>query len=179
MVEPAPFVFASRLHRGHRADYGWPVVDVALTDGGIETVLLFREGFELPCFASFPLLEEERGRMALRRYFEPFLDLAQERRVPFVLDTPTWRANPDWGAQLGYNAAALEGANNDAVEFVCELAEARPDVTIDGVLGPRGDGYVVGDRMTADQAAEYHDWQIGVLSRAGAERITALTLSYG
>ncbi len=154
------------------------MTELALTDGGIETVLLFRDGFELPCFASFPLLEEDRGRVALRRYFEPFLELAQEQGLPFVIDTPTWRANPDWGAQLGYNLAKLEGANNDAVEFVCELADGRPGVTIDGVLGPRGDGYVVGDRMTGDEAAEYHAWQIAVLRRAGAERITALTLSY-
>jgi homocysteine S-methyltransferase len=151
---------------------------VALTDGGIETVLLFHEGFDLPCFASFPLLADERGRAALRRYFEPFLDAARQRGVPFVLDTPTWRANPDWGAQLGYDADALAAANRDAVEFARGLAEGRPDVTINGVVGPRGDGYVVGDRMTGDQAAEYHAWQIGVLRAAGVQRITALTLSY-
>jgi homocysteine S-methyltransferase len=151
---------------------------VALTDGGIETVLLFHEGFDLPCFASFPLLADERGRAALRRYFEPFLDAARQRGVPFVLDTPTWRANPDWGAQLGYDAGALAAANRDAVEFARGLAEGRPDVTINGVVGPRGDGYVVGDRMTGDQAAEYHAWQIGVLRAAGVQRITALTLSY-
>jgi S-methylmethionine-dependent homocysteine/selenocysteine methylase len=151
---------------------------VALTDGGIETVMLFKEGFDLPCFASFPLVGDERGRAALRRYFEPFLETARQRGLPFVLDTPTWRANPDWGAQLGYDAAALAAANRDAVEFARELAEGRPDVTIDGVLGPRGDGYVVGDRMTGDQAAEYHAWQIGVLFEAGVERVTALTLPY-
>ena len=54
---------------GRPTDYGAPMTELALTDGGIETVLLFREGFELPCFASFPLLEEERCRFALRRYF--------------------------------------------------------------------------------------------------------------
>lgn len=151
---------------------------VALTDGGIETVLLFRDGFELPCFASFPLLADERGRAALRRYFEPFLDLAQEDGRPFVLDTATWRANPDWGAQLGYDADALAAVNRDAVAFARELAEGRRDVTISGMLGPRGDGYVVGERMTGDQAAAYHSWQIGVLRDAGVERITALTLSY-
>ena len=150
----------------------------ALTDGGIETVLLFREGFDLPCFASFPLLADERGRAALRRYFEPFLDMAQERGLAFVLDTATWRANPDWGAQLGYGLDALADANRDAVEFARELAGERPDVLIDGMLGPRGDGYVVGERMTAEQAAEYHAWQIGVLHEAGVDRITALTLSY-
>jgi S-methylmethionine-dependent homocysteine/selenocysteine methylase len=150
----------------------------ALTDGGIETFLLFHEGFDLPCFASFPLLRDERGRAAMRRYFEPFLDMAEERGLPFVLDAPTWRANPDWGAQLGFDTDDLAAVNSEAVEFARSLAEGRPDVTIDGVLGPRGDGYVVGERMTGEQAAEYHAWQVGVLREAGAERITALTLSY-
>jgi S-methylmethionine-dependent homocysteine/selenocysteine methylase len=151
---------------------------VALTDGGLETVLLFHEGFDLPCFASFPLLGDDRGRAALGRYFELFLDMARQRGVPFVLDTPTWRANLDWGAQLGYDADALAAANRDAVQFARGLAEGHPDVTINGVLGPRGDGYVVGERMTGDQAAEYHAWQVGVLREAGVEGITALTLSY-
>ena len=151
---------------------------IALTDGGIETTLLFHEGFDLPCFASFPLLEEARGRAALRRYFEPFLDTAQQHGAPFVLDTATWRANPDWGARLGYDDDALAAANAEAVAFARELAAGRSDVTINGVLGPRGDGYVVGDRMSADAAATYHGRQIGVLREAGAERITALTLSY-
>jgi S-methylmethionine-dependent homocysteine/selenocysteine methylase len=151
---------------------------VAMTDGGIETVLLFHEGFDLPCFASFPLLEDEHGRAALRRYFERFLDTAHSRELTFVLDTATWRANPDWGAQLGYDATRLADANARAAEFAHELADGRPDVTINGVLGPRGDGYVAGARMSADEAAEYHAWQIRVLHRAGAERITALTLAY-
>jgi S-methylmethionine-dependent homocysteine/selenocysteine methylase len=150
----------------------------ALTDGGMETSLAFHEGFELACFAAFPLLADPRGREAIRRYFEPFLDTAQERGLPFVLDTATWRANPDWGAQLGYDDDALAAANRDAVAFARELAEGRADVTINGVLGPRADGYVVGERMSVDEAAEYHGWQIGVLREAGAQRITALTLSY-
>jgi homocysteine S-methyltransferase len=151
---------------------------LTLNDGGIETVLVFHDGFDLPCFASFPLLEDDRGREALRRYFEPFLDLAQERRLPFVLDTATWRANPDWGAQLGYDLAALAAVNREAVRFARELADGRRDITINGVLGPRGDGYVVGERMTGDEAAEYHGWQIGVLRDAGVDRVTAMTLTY-
>lgn len=151
---------------------------VALTDGGIETSLLVHEGLDLPCFASFPLLGDRRGRAALRRYFEPFIDTAQERGLAFVLDTVTWRANPDWGAQLGYEEDALAAANRDAVQFARELAEGHPDVTINGVVGPRGDGYVMGERMSDDQAAEYHGWQIGILRDAGVHRITALTLTY-
>ena len=151
---------------------------MAVTDGGMETVLTFHEGFDLPCFASFPLLDDERGRAALRRYFTPFLAIAEQHGLPFVLDTPTWRANPDWGARLGYDAERLAEANHAAVDLAREVAEGRGEITINGVLGPRGDGYVVAARMTPDEAAEYHAWQVGVLCDAGVDRITALTLTY-
>jgi S-methylmethionine-dependent homocysteine/selenocysteine methylase len=151
---------------------------MALTDGGIETSLLFHAGFELPCFASFLLLGDGRGRAAIRRYFEPFLDMAQERGLPFVLDTATWRANPDWGAKLGYDGDTLAAANRDAVKLARELATGRSGVTINGLLGPRGDGYAVGERMDGDHAAEYHGWQVRILREVGVQRITALTLSY-
>jgi S-methylmethionine-dependent homocysteine/selenocysteine methylase len=151
---------------------------VELTDGGIETHLLFHDGFDLPCFAAFPLLETEEGRAALRSYFAPFLDIAEQRGLPFVLDTATWRANPDWGARLDYDDDRLAAANQAAVAFARELAEGRDGVTINGVLGPRGDGYVVGERMTAHEAAAYHGWQIAILRDAGVDRITAVTLTY-
>jgi homocysteine S-methyltransferase len=119
----------------------------------METSLLFGGGFELPCFAAFPLLAEPRGRAALGEYFEPFLDLARKRGLPFVLDTPTWRANPDWGAQLGYGLDELAAAIRDAVAFARDLAAGRSDVAVNGVVDPRGDGYVVGkadDRRRGD-----------------------------
>jgi hypothetical protein len=34
-----------------------------LTDGGIETTLIFHEGLELPYFAAFDLLKDRRGAM--------------------------------------------------------------------------------------------------------------------
>ncbi|HEU4973846.1 MAG TPA: homocysteine S-methyltransferase family protein [Baekduia sp.] len=150
----------------------------ALTDGGIETALLFHEGVDLPLFASFPLLADERGRAALRRYFARFLAMADELQLPFVLDTATWRANPDWGAQLGYGLEALADVNREAVAFAHELAGGRAGITINGVVGPRGDGYVIDARMSEDEAAEYHAWQVGVLREAGVQRVTAMTLSY-
>jgi homocysteine S-methyltransferase len=149
-----------------------------LTDGGIETTLMLREGFALECFAAFPLLDEAPGRAAIRRYFAPFLELARVSGAPFVLDTVTWRANPDWGARIGYDRAAVATANRNAVAFARRLAPSGRRVIINGVVGPRGDGYAVGERMSADDAAEYHAWQIAALAEAGVERITALTLTY-
>jgi S-methylmethionine-dependent homocysteine/selenocysteine methylase len=96
--------------------------ELFVTDGGLETTLVFHEGIELPDFAAFPLLDHEEGRAALRRYFEPYLDLAQRLGTGIVLDTPTWRANPDWGARLGYDAARLVDVNRRSVAFASELA---------------------------------------------------------
>jgi hypothetical protein len=44
-----------------------------LTDGGIETTLIFHQGLELPLFAAFDLLKYEEGTEALRRYYQPYL----------------------------------------------------------------------------------------------------------
>ena len=68
-------------------DGGW-----FLTDGGIETVLIFHEGLDLPLFAAFDLLKDEQGTELLRRYYAPYLALARERGLGFVLESPTWRA---------------------------------------------------------------------------------------
>jgi S-methylmethionine-dependent homocysteine/selenocysteine methylase len=151
---------------------------MAMTDGGIETVLVFHDGIDLPDFAAFPLLYDADGRAAMRRYYESFLELADERELPFVIDTPTWRANPDWGARLGYSPEQLATANADAVTFVRKVAAGRPSVLVEGLLGPRGDGYVVTDRMTPDEASAYHSVQIAALRDAGVDRIAALTLTY-
>src|SRR5215218_11056913 len=94
-----------------------------LTDGGLETTLVFQRGIELPHFAAFPLLDAAEGRTALREYFLPYLATAREQGAGFILDTATWRANPDWGLRLGYDAAALDRVNRVAVAFAEALRE--------------------------------------------------------
>ena len=159
-----------------------PPRPLTLTDAGMETVLLFHEGIDLPCFAAFPLVDSEPGRAALRRYFHPFLELARDHGAPFVLDAPTWRANPDWGAQLGYDAAALAAANQRSVAFVDELRrEARtagdPAVLVEALVGPRGDGYAAGSMMSADEAEAYHAVQLRALAETAADQVAAMTIT--
>lgn len=151
-----------------------------ITDGGLETTLVFVDGIDLADFAAFPLLDHDDGRAALRRYYTPYLELARERGAPFVLDTPTWRANPDWGAGLGYAAERLAEVNREAVRFVAALAREFADVetVINGVIGPRGDGYVVGATMTPDEAADYHALQATAFAGAGADMLTGVTMTY-
>jgi homocysteine S-methyltransferase len=125
-----------------------------LADGGLETTLVFLNGVDLPCFAAFPLVEREDGRVMLRAYFEPYLAIAREHGHGFILDTPTWRANPDWGERLGYTPEALSAINRRSVDLLVELREAEAGkgipIVINSVLGPRGDGYKVELRMTAE-----------------------------
>ncbi len=151
-----------------------------LTDGGLETTLVFIDGIDLPAFAAFPLVDQEDGRAALRRYFGPYLDIASKRGMPFVLDTPTWRANADWGPALGYDVTELRAVNRRAVGFVRDLAAEYPTVPalVNGVIGPRGDGYIVGSAMTASEAAAYHSLQAEAFAGAGVDLITAVTMTY-
>lgn len=153
-----------------------------LTDAGLETVLIFEDGIDLPQFAAFPLVDTDEGRAALKRYYTPFLELARDRGVPLVLSTPTWRANPDWGAVLGYDAHALDAINRRAVAFVEELRDdvlgPGSDVVIEGCIGPRSDGYAPTLIMDADEAEQYHSAQVGTFADAGCQQVTALTLTY-
>jgi S-methylmethionine-dependent homocysteine/selenocysteine methylase len=147
----------------------------------METTLIFEQGMELPEFASFPLVEIDEGRAALRAYFEPYLAIARERGVGIVLDTPTWRANPDWGAALGDDAAALDDVNRSAVGFLRSLAAEWTGrvaaTTVVGMVGPRGDGYAAGSGASADEAADYHAPQIAAFAAEGADEVAALTLT--
>ncbi len=151
-----------------------------LTDGGLETTLVFLDGIDLPDFAAFPLLDTAEGRDALTRYYAPYLDLAEQNNTGILLGTPTWRANLDWGARLGYDSSRLTDINRRAVEFVTSLATSRPALPhmIDGVIGPRGDGYVVGATMSPAEAAAYHGLQARAFAEAGAHMISAITMTY-
>jgi len=154
---------------------------VFLTDGGLETSMIFHHGLDLPHFASYKLLEDERGRRALREYFSRFLEVARERGAGFVLDTTTWRSNRDWGALLGDDAEALDAINRAAVEFARALRREHAGtapVLVNGVLGPRGDGYVVGEAMSAQEAEDYHSAQVRSFAAAGADMVSAITMTY-
>ena len=153
-----------------------------LADGGLETTLVFLEGIDLPSFAAFPLALTEAGRETLARYFTPYLAEARNRSIGFVLDTPTWRANPDWAEKLGFSLDDVLEANRRAVSFAARLRDEVGDpsipIVLNGVVGPRGDGYVVGSAMTAEEAARYHRPQIEALWDGGADMVSAVTMTY-
>lgn len=153
-----------------------------LTDGGMETTLIFHEDLDLPHFASFDLLKTGEGRDATKNYYRPYAELSCAQKMGFVLETPTWRASPDWGALLGYSTAQLEQANRASVALLGEIRDAFETAdspfVISGNLGPRGDGYSPAGIMSVDEARDYHSWQLGLLADAGVDIISAVTLNY-
>jgi S-methylmethionine-dependent homocysteine/selenocysteine methylase len=155
--------------------------DLFLTDGGIETTLIFHQGFDLPLFAAFVLLDDDGGTEALRRYYEPYIELARERGLGFVLETPTWRASPRWAAELGYSAEQLDGLNRKAIALMEELRDAEDGavpIVISGCIGPQDDGYSPETKLSADEARDYHSTQIGTFADTSADMVSALTLTY-
>ena len=155
--------------------------ELFLTDGGIETTLSFQQGWELPYFAAFDLLRREGGAAALKAYFVPYAELARAHGLGLVLESPTWRASADWGRRLGYGAAELAEANRRSIELHHELRaeHERPGtpVVISGCVGPRGDGYRPGELMTVEVARHYHAAQVEVFAAAGADLVTAITMT--
>ena len=156
--------------------------ELFLTDGGIETTLIFHDGFDLPYFAAFDLLKNDGGREGLRNYYKPYAKLAREHGVGFVLESATWRASPDWAEQLGYTAAALDDANRKAIELLQEIREEneteQTKMVISGCIGPRGDGYSPDELMTEVEAELYHAVQIGTFANTAADMITAITMTH-
>ncbi len=155
--------------------------DFFLTDGGIETTLIFHEGLELPHFAAFHLLRTPGGEAALRKYFQTYAALARKFDTGLILESATWRASSDWGTRLGYTANALAEANRNAIRLLeairSELEAHSAPVVISGCIGPRGDGYVPDTAMSAEEAETYHREQVEVFAGTAADMLCAITMN--
>jgi len=166
----------------HRDELPQLADQIFLTDGGIETTLIHHEGLDLPEFAAFVLLDDEVGRRALSRYYEPYAALAEHAGMGLVLETATWRASRDWGNRLGYSAAALVEANVAAVDLLVELRaghdQTSSPIVVSGCLGPRGDGYDPERLMDGAEAEEYHAEQVATFRETEADLVTAITMTH-
>ena len=153
-----------------------------LADAGLETAMIFHEGFKLPHFASFALLETEAGRAALTRWFDRFAELARQSGTGLVLDTATWRANMGWAAALGLDEAGIADLNRRAVAFGAALRDRHAasglDVVLNGLVGPSGDGYSPAAMLEPARAVAIHRPQIRALARAGVDMVTAMTMTH-
>lgn len=151
-----------------------------LTDSGLETTLIFHDGLDLPCFASIVLMRDAPGRARLERYFERHIGIAQRHGFGFVLEGPTWRASADWGEKLGIGNAELAVLNRDSIRLMQAVRDRTDPATpmvVSGNLGPRGDGYSAAGIMSAGEAQTYHAPQVETLVSAGADMVSAFTMT--
>ena len=160
----------------------WPSSDTTIiTDAGLETWLLFQQGVDLPAFAAYPLAATDDGKRLLTEYYLHYMAIAQAVDASVILETPTWRANPDWAATLGHDRAALAeliAASVDVVAAVRNGWSGHGSFLIGGTVGPRGDGYRIDTMMTSESAAAYHSFQIDCMAAQGVDVITAVTMGY-
>ncbi len=153
-----------------------------LTDGGLETDLIFHRKIDLPHFAAFPLLMKPQYFEVLLQYYSGYMDIAKEYGAGFILESPTWRANRDWAFKLGFDIEDLKTFNNKAVRLMEILkekySESIADILISGQLGPRGDGYQIETKMTVEQARKYHSSQIQNFKMGRVDMVSAITMTY-
>ena len=103
--------------------------DVFLTDGGLETTLIFHDGIDLPEFAAYPLLATEDGRVTFRGYYRTSLEIARDRGAGFILESMTWRASQGRADKLGHSPK--EG---DAIYRVDQATDGDP-IELGGCCG--------------------------------------------
>lgn len=156
--------------------------NIFLTDGGLETTMIFHHKIELPHFAAFTLMSKPKHHRLLMNYYRDYLNLAVKYKTGFILESPTWRANTDWGYKLGYSEKELGEVNQLAIRGMNQLRKEYRNhietVLISGCIGPSTDGYRVINKMTAQQSFKYHQSQIKAFKEAGADLTTAVTMNY-
>lgn len=155
---------------------------ICITDGGMETDFIFNKEIYLPEFASYDLLRTQQGYETLFEYFKDYVELAQRFKLGLILETPTWRANSDWGKKLGDSLDALQQFNQKAVRLIEQIREQyqseHAPIIISGCIGPRGDGYTVDSKMSVSEAQQYHATQIESFAQTNADMVSAYTLNY-
>lgn len=153
-----------------------------ITDGGLETTLIFHDGIDIPHFASFDLLKTTDGYDRVYAYYARYLEIARSAKVGVILESPTWRASSDWGLRMGYCASQLADINAKSIRMMSDLRDQYQTVEtpclISGCIGPRGDGYKMSERMTTKQARDYHAVQIQTFAKTSVDMVSAITMNY-
>lgn len=152
-----------------------------LTEGGTETELLYRHGFELPQFALFPLLENPGAVSKMKEMFRSYLEVAARHGMCALMGGLDYRASPDWGELLGYSPQGLAEANLQSIEFLRDIASEYvsdiPEILIEGLIGPRGDAYERNASITESEAEDYHSVQLETLKKANVDLALAITFN--
>ncbi|MEM6577429.1 MAG: homocysteine S-methyltransferase family protein [Pseudomonadota bacterium] len=154
---------------------------IFLTEGGTETEIMFRHGFDFPQFAVFELLKDPEATAVLRDMYRRLLDVIAASGCNAHLAGLDYRASPDWGAVLGYSPEGLAEVQARCIDFLREVSrpyESRiPEIRIAGGIGPRGDAYELNEAITEETAEDYHSVQLETLKALGVTEVWGATFN--
>ena len=152
-----------------------------MCEGGTETEFMYKHGFELSHFATFPFLENPKAASVLRDMYRSYLDVTARYGMSAIMGGLDYRASPDWGALLGYSPEGLADANHKALDFLKNIAKEYvgqlPEILINGMIGPRGDAYEANRTITENEAEDYHSVQLNTLKDADVDLVLAMTFN--
>ncbi len=154
---------------------------IFLTDGGMETTLIFLQGVELPEFAAITLMDNAEGVQIAMEYYQSYLQMTQRYQRGFILESVTWRGGSDWAKPLGYSTQKLEELNRLAIRMLHDLRAqyetSETPIVISACIGPKGDAYDASKALTATAAQQYHGEQIRIFRQENADLVTAMTFA--
>jgi homocysteine S-methyltransferase len=148
-----------------------------LMEAAIVESLRRSENIELhPVLVNAPLIYDEQGRNALGALYQKYIDIARDAKRPFMMCTPTWRADKSRVAETGIKPSI----NMDAVHFLQGIRDAQgsggPPIKIGGLIGCKNDCYRPDEGLSATEAEEFHGWQLDQLKQGGVDFLIAETL---
>ncbi len=123
-----------------------------------------------------PLIYDQRGREVLASMWGEYMGIARGAGLPFVMCTPTWRADRERMPLSGVS----ERLNQDAAHFMRELREMPENaggiVRIGGLVGCKHDCYRAEEGLSCDEAERFHSWQIEQLVEGGVDFLITETV---
>lgn len=122
------------------------------------------------CVAMADLVYQEKGRAALKKLWNEYINIARRYQLPFVATTPTRRANKERVYAAGYDESIIA----DNVEFLRSVKEAANiNMYIGGLMGCKGDAYTGEEALSREQAAAFHCWQANLFKSGGVDFLYA------
>lgn len=152
-----------------------------LCEGGSETEIMYKHGFDFPHFAVFELLKDPKAVEALEGMYRSYFEVVAKNNMSALVGGLDYRASPDWGKLLGYSDQGLADVNHECIEFLRNLAAEYTsdikEILIQGLVGPRGDAYKANKTITENEAQDYHSVQLQTLKSAKVDLVTAITFN--
>lgn len=122
------------------------------------------------------LIYDEKGRCELKKLYNDYLQVGLDADLPFIMFTPTWRAN----FERVKNSRVPLSINADAVKFMKQIRgdknTEKSEILIGGMIGCKNDCYKPQEGLSVAESEQFHSWQIIQLAKAGVDFLVAETL---